>query len=78
MTEDDLVMKICAVLRARRVELGLSQPELADKLKLLDRTMSVYRMEKEGLGIRSLDRLARVCKALSISTLEVLRRAGVE
>lgn len=78
MTNDELMTKICAVLRDRRVELGLSQPELADKLKLLDRTMSVYRMEKEGLGIRTVWRLSRVCKALNISTLEVLRRAGVE
>lgn len=67
--------KTGALIAARRVELGLTQKQLAEQLHLSDRTISRW---ERGVGFPDISLLEPLADALNLSVLELLRGERLE
>lgn len=64
------------VIRARRVEMGLTQEELAERIGAGCRQAEISRLERGKVGLPRRARLERIAAALGLPMGELLSRSG--
>ena len=68
-----------SVIRARRIELGLTQAELAERISDIDqlvRASDISRLEHDGVELPRRERLERLSAALDLPIGLLLARSG--
>lgn len=74
MDEDELKLKIGAVIRAKRTEMGISQEDFADSIGM---HRAYYSVVERGVRNITLPTLLRVARGLKSKPSDLLRKAGV-
>ena len=64
------------LIRQRRIEMGLTQEQLADRIGLGTRQADISRLERGRVGLPRRERLERIAAALELPLGELLVRSG--
>jgi transcriptional regulator with XRE-family HTH domain len=74
MTDQPLTLG--SLIRSRRIELGLTQEELAERVGDSVRQAEISRLERDCVGLPRRARLERIAAALKLKLGELLARSG--